>query len=349
MNEVPLYDSGNPLPTYPQESVLTFVREFLWQRAGTRDYPLPTQKPMSPSVVAEYLAMKRLIDEGFLTVPPNTTIRADRGRLWRGSKPVASPFSSSFYPRDLWISSSDVIRHYTFTGADTRWASSTEERWDSYSAEAWWSFSDEEQEDACLQSHVDDVLNTRPYSAHPVWNSVVKRGPMKVPELEAVVEEACKIEEADFETFEESLLYCDSDTRPGSAPLEDLPFQTAFYKLLSALHRLCGELERETLFSDMTDVRSYRQKMALEGVSLLRDAANAPTFIQFIDMMHFCMVAPEIPKDVTSKVQEHAEDLREILRLRQLAPKLKRLLDKHANRHKMKNRPWNADHLMENF
>lgn len=140
----------------------------------------------NPSVVVEYLAIKCLIDKVFLTVPPDTTIRIDRGKRWRGSKAVASRFFSSDYPRYLLISSSDVIRHYTFTGADTRWASSTEERWDSYSAEAWRSFSAEEHEDASLQSHVGGVLNTRPYSAHPVWNSVVKRGPMKIPELEAV-------------------------------------------------------------------------------------------------------------------------------------------------------------------
>lgn len=36
---------------------------------------LPTPSLMDPSIVAEYLAMKRLIDEGFLTVPLDTIIR----------------------------------------------------------------------------------------------------------------------------------------------------------------------------------------------------------------------------------------------------------------------------------
>lgn len=327
-----LEESASALLTTSQERVLAFVQEFLLRGAG-QDYPFPRPSRKDPSVVAEYLAMKRLIDEGFLMVPPDTTIRTGRDGRWRGSKPVASPFRSSAYPGDLPISSADLTRHYTFTSADTRWASSSEERWASHSGAHWWSFSPEEDEEEELKSQVQEVIHTRPYTAHPVWNSVVKRGPMKIPELEAVVEEAGKIEGADFETFEESLLYCDMGTRPGLAPLEDLPFQTVFYKLLSALHRLCGEMEHETLFSNMTDVRSLVQKRSLEGVSSLRDAENARTFIQFIDMIHFCMVAPEIPRCVTLLVQKHAEDLRELLRARQLAPKLKTLLNAHANRH----------------
>lgn len=203
-----LEDYASASLTTSQERVLAFVQEFLLRRAG-QQHPLPRANLKDPSVVAECLAIKRLIDEGFLTVPPDTTIRTGRDGRWRGSKPVASPFRSSAYPCDLTISSADLTRHYTFTSADTRWAS---------------------------------------YS---------------------------------------------------------------------------GELEHEATFSNMTDVGSCRQKRALEGVSSLRDAENAGTFIQFIDMIHFCMVAPDIPKCVSLLVQNHAKDLRELLRSRQLAPKLK--------------------------
>ncbi|PNP39776.1 hypothetical protein TGAMA5MH_08295 [Trichoderma gamsii] len=318
-----LEESASALLTTSQERVLAFVQEFLLRRAG-QEHPFPTASLKDPSVVADYLAMKRLIDEGLLTVPPDTTIRPGCNGRWIGFRVPSYPFTHVSYPRDLYISDSGSTDRYAFTGTNTSSARSIEELWPR---------STKDDEEWALECRVYEVMEARPYTAHPVWNSVAKRGRMRIPELEAIVEEAGKIEEADFETFEESLLHCDSDTRPGSAPLEDLPFQTVFYKLLSALHKLCGALEHEPLFSDMTDVRSWRQKMALEGVSSLRDAANAHTFIHFIDMIHFCMLAPEIPRCVTLLVQKHAEDLRELLRARQLAPKLKTLLNAHANRH----------------
>lgn len=117
------------------------------------------------------------------------------------------------------------------------------------------------------------VIHTRPYTAHSVWNSVVTRGPMKIRELKVIVKEAGKIEESDYKVFEEALLYCNLDTRPRSAPLEGLAFQRVFYRLFSALYRLCGELEIENIFSDMTDVHSWRRKRALGGVSSLQTHA----------------------------------------------------------------------------
>jgi hypothetical protein len=276
--------------------------------------------------------MKRLIDEGFLMVAPETTIKVKRGGRWSGFKPVASRFNYIEYPRDLRITSSDLTRDYTFAETDTRWASSSEERWISRSQQPW-PCNVKEIEQKFFEYQIREVVETRPYTAHPVWNSFIKRGPMKIPELEEIVEEAGKIEEADFETFEESLLYCDPNGRPGSAPLEDLPAQMFFQKLLSALHRLCGEREDEILFSNMTDVRFERQKMALRGILSVRDAKNARTFIHFIELVHCCLTAPEIPEGIALLVREHAADLREILHSRQIAPKLTKLLDDHASCH----------------
>lgn len=45
------------------------------QHKAVQRYPLPKVELMDPSVVAEYLAIKRLIKEGFLTVSPEIIIR----------------------------------------------------------------------------------------------------------------------------------------------------------------------------------------------------------------------------------------------------------------------------------
>ncbi|KAM0512857.1 hypothetical protein ACHAPE_008491 [Trichoderma viride] len=318
-----LEDSTDPPPTTCQENVdwkslfsqmdNAAIQEFLQQRVrgqqpSANSPPTPSLK--DPSVVGEYLAIKRLINEGSLTASPDTTIRVGGNGRWRGSNQASPPFNYALYPDDLYISASELTRHYTFSSINTSTASNIEDG-----------------EEALLLRQAFQLIHARPYTAHPVWNSVVKRGATNMAELKAIVEEAGKIEEADCETFEESLLYCDMGTRPGPTPLEDLPCQMILQKLLSALHRLCGEPEDEAIFSNMTEIQSYTQSKIISGVLLLRDPENARSFIQFIDMIYFCITADEIPECVTVLVQEHAEDLLEITFFTTVGPKPEATLD----------------------
>lgn len=121
-------------------------------------------------------------------------------------------------------------------------------------------------------------------------------------------------------------------TRPRS--LTDVPSKK-LCEIYCRRYTDSGEQQVETLFSDAGDTEDvvYRQKKALKGILSLRDPDNVDTFAELVEMMQFCMTAPDIPKIVTLLAQEHADHLRCILLSRQMAPNLKKLLNAHNNSH----------------
>jgi hypothetical protein len=278
------------------------------------------------------LNMKRLLeDEGCLMLRPGKAMRLSPEGMWMEDGSTSRPFEYDVYPPEPYISDSDVIRHGSLQPHY-----SCEE--DDLGSESSLESSAEEDKGTLLQDAIDEALTKRPHTAHPVWNTVAdkvakaKRVSMNKDELEAMLEEAGGVEEADLKTFEDSLLYCEMATRP--IRLADAPLRKAMRLLISALHRLCGATEDEALFSEERDAEEEAtslQSDALKATASLRDPDHADTFVQFVDTIELHMMARNITGAMSSMVEEHARQLQSLLRSRQLAQNLKKLLDSRSD------------------
>jgi hypothetical protein len=277
------------------------------------------------------LAIKRLLDEGVLSLSPRKTICLSPEGMLIEAGSAHRPFDYGVYPPGPYISGSEVARYGSLQFHDSREEENID--WE-VSLES----SEEEEEGALLQDAIHEALTKRPCTAHPVWESVEKRvakakkGAMRKAELEDLLEEAGKAEKADLKIFDDSLLYCEMVTRPSR--LADVPLRKTMRLLLSALHRLCGATEDEALFSEERDAEEEAtapQMDALKAAASLRDPDHTDTFIQFVDMIEYFMAATNISAVMSSMVQEHAKQLQSILPSRQLAQSLKELLDSHSD------------------
>lgn len=264
---------------------------------------------LHPYIADGYHAMKRLINEGYITIKPNAKLRLGPRGHWEAD---GQPSLEESALREQ----GSITRHIPY---DNRGPYLGEKKLETPVTR--------------LIGEVKEVLMAKHDNAHPAWTTLQEALGTSNPHswteetLKRAITQANDKEVKDWDAFVASHIYC-SGGRP------DATYVEAVKGLIKALHHFCGLAVDEGLFMEVDPERdskgphtiTRRRARVLKSTAESRDPTNAPIMSSYVTLVQLVANTNSAPRDIYIDMEGHYNSLQAIIQERMLGGRLLQLI-----------------------